>query len=270
MLQRFGICFAFVLCFALPSQAAVLVVNCNPGPGQFPDINAAVAASSPGDTIAVEDCGSPYAGFGISGANELHLVGMEKLGAASGEGVYNNLYPKVIVSEPGGPCAEIKSSSNVSVHGLSFESCGGEGLLITNSYGIVIEGNRIKDTRGVGIAAAGSQLSITGNHIYIPHREGIHLEDVQVTQISDNHIEAADGDGIFVTGGWYVKIFSNLITSSNDAGIELLDGAEHRVELNTIQGSATDDMLCNNTADPDFISNNYATFTDNCGSDVYP
>jgi hypothetical protein len=266
-LQKLGIVLVLGLVFALPGHAAVLVVNCSSGP--YFDIDAAVAASNPGDTIAVQYCGSPYPGTTIAGVKDLHVVAVEPSGAAA-EGVGVNMLPPVTIEEPSAPCVVIDSSIDVSFLGFSLEKCDGEGFYVESSEHVVIEGNRIKKSLYAGVRGAGSyNLQVTGNHVIATGEMGIDFIDVKGSLVADNLVDSVATDGIHLDGGGWVKVFNNQVYGSGDRGIAIVSGDAHRTERNSVTGSGADDIECSGGADVDLIADIYGSLVNGCGADVY-
>lgn len=62
-------------CLAATAQAAILLVNNNnPNPGQYPDVDAAIAVANPGDTIYIAGSPFTYPNFTVS-KNNLTFIG---------------------------------------------------------------------------------------------------------------------------------------------------------------------------------------------------
>jgi len=239
----FGIvCLVALTLSATPSNALILDVDCAGGAFSL-DIQTAVTAAGPGDTVVVHECALPYAPFVVSGKDRVHVVaadigvpanmGAQRVGVAT---LPLGLFaPTVVVAGTAGTgaCILIEGSFGVEIKGFLLDGCLADGIDIFSSENTSIVDNRIEGVLGAGILDGGTRSTlITGNTIAFSARDGIFLEQSTLAVVTDNLIGANGATGIFVAGTDNT-IVNNEIRLNAAEGIHEAFGFMTRIERNT-------------------------------------
>lgn len=173
--------FALAIGFVPSVEATTLQVDCAAGP-YFTVAQALAAPAVPGDVIVVHECLAGYnAGFTVSGKDDLQIVAAEAIAGGlvgafeGGEGTTHP--PSPLFFDNNATCVTIEASTNISIVGLLFDGCAGDGFYIRNSRGIHIAGNSVYNVTGDSVSVQGSRnVDLIGNYLYgayLPGRAGI-------------------------------------------------------------------------------------------------
>jgi hypothetical protein len=220
------------------AEAAVLQVDCLGGP--FLNVNAALAAAVPGDTIVVHVCfaapgwyppfnvAAPLTQVRIVAADAfLPYVGAQLLGVTA---VPAGFAPPVIIDGTGvgGPCATVMNAVDIEITGFWFRNCNSHGVLVQNSDHVSITGNRVEATAqgGIRLAAAGHQdLRVVGNLVYHAGGDGIALVGGTRLYVTDNTVLGTGQHGIMAgTAPISLELVNNSVTNSTLEGIYVRSG----------------------------------------------
>jgi len=244
---RITICsLALAVASTLGANAAILVVDCTFGP--FFDIQTAVTAAAPGDSVVVHECAAPYNPFVVTGKDRVHVVAAD-LGAPSNMGAQRvgvatlplSLFtPTVQVAGTAGfgSCIRIESSFSVSVKGFLVTGCFGAGVEIIDSEDTVVADHRIESVMGAGIFdIANRNTQITGNTVIFSLNEGIALEQPTSSLVTDNLVGANGDDGIFISG-FDNHVVNNEVRLNAREGIRDCCGLGSRIERNDVLGNS--------------------------------
>ncbi len=206
----FSILFALLLVasLGLVTASPVLAAGTIHVPGDYPTIQQAIDAASPGDTVMV--AAGTYAAFQVIGKNNIHIIGAEGATVAT-----TNLYTALPVVGNAWVLAAVYNSTNINIESINFDGTGvsGRPVVVGIAYvdstgtitGLTVE-NIIATSLGAGVAVIGhvstSTVEITG------------------ATISNN-----DDSGIYVCGGSTLKAHLNKIVHNAECGL-LNDGGE--------------------------------------------
>ena len=232
------------------AEAAVLAVDCVAGP--FTDIQSAVTAATPGDSVVVSPCaGGAYAPFRVDMKDNLQIVGADRqfpseVGAVTaGTGVSPAAYaPLVVVDgrlDPTVPCADIIHSIGVTVQQLSMRDCGTHGVSVVASGNVYLQGNRITqaDGDGIHIADVAGPVHVINNLLGRNRGNGIFAQQLIDSIVTDNMIGRNMAAGILVPTRQSEdnQYFNNTIVGHAAACIEV-GGTNEKVMRNTCGGNA--------------------------------
>lgn len=263
---------AACLLSAAPATAAILIVDCNTGP--FFDINTAVTAAAPGDTVVVHVCTiAPFAypPFSALGKTRVHVVGADVTAPAAmgGRRVGFGTVPLALFVPPvvvdgnlgTGSCARVDSSVGVSITGLRMINCLGAGLENTFSVETSFIANRVENSGNAIREAACQGSRIVGNMFVSFLGVGISIANSDFDLIADNQIGLSNGDGIALFSGPGVMSGHHVINNqvANNAGAGIRDNAlESRIERNTVSGNGGPAQIVVDTGSimADVIGNN--------------
>jgi len=248
------------------ADAAILDVDCAGG-GFSLDIQTAVTAAGPGDTVVVHECATAYDPFVVSGKDRVHVVaadiattdnmGAQRVGVATLP--LSVFTPTVEVSGTAGTaaCVLVEGSFAVEIKGFLLTSCISNGIEIFSSEHTKIVDNRIEGVMAAGIFDAGTYATtITGNTIIFALREGIFLEQTTLGLVQDNLIGGNGSDGIFISGT-DVHIVNNEVRINAGPGIHDVFGFMSRIERNTAlaNGGAGNIHIDAGSFDADVVGN---------------
>ena len=253
---------AVALLSVLPTSGAnatILQVNCVTGP--FFTINSAVAAASNGDSIVVEDCGTPYAeNVVIAGLTGVHMVGASgtDFGArAAGVGAPVAPTVRIVGTATGGACVSIENSTDIKVQNFQLANCQGDGVRINTAQEVLVLANRFVNVQGSGVAAVnGDDINIISNLIVFAQQFGLLIQETDESTLADNFILASTRSGVALAGGVRNRVDNNDIRFSGDEG--LTDGTSRvRIERNSFvqNGGAGDILLEASSNGADVIGN---------------
>jgi len=218
--------------FSLPAAAAtVRVVDCVAGP--FLNIDAAVDAAQPGDTVLVEPCDTPYLPFTIDGKSDLHVIGnggptVIPVGLPNRE----FLPPAAIADDPdvfGFACLSISNSDRITVSNLTFDLCDFHAVNVTTSEDVKILANRFEESFETVRDSTSSGIQVTGN-LFVGGAFAVFVDSSDAL-ISQNVILDNQGSGISLLspGATGNQVLGNVIlrsrleaifSSTNNARIE--------------------------------------------------
>ncbi|NWF77346.1 MAG: hypothetical protein HXY36_01920 [Chloroflexi bacterium] len=162
MKKIFSILFALVLVvnLGLVTAAPVLAGTIIYVPSQYPTIQAAINASSDGDTIMV--AAGEYEGFVVDGKANISIIGAEGATVTTGDWVAINRGP---IGDAWG-LAAVKDSQNINIEGINFDGSGvgGKeafvGVTYIDSTGSIADltvENIIGSELGAGVAIIGDE-----------------------------------------------------------------------------------------------------------------
>jgi nitrous oxidase accessory protein NosD len=245
------------------ADAAILQVDCLGGP--FFNINAAVAAAVPGDTIVVHVCFAapgtypPFAvGGGLSSVRIvaadafLPYVGAQRLGVTA---TVAGFAPPVIVDGTGvaGPCASVTGATDIEITGFWLRNCGTHGVQVLSSDHVSITGNRIEATAQAGIRVSDTgyeDVRVVGNLVYHAARAGIALMGGNHLYVTDNTVLGAGREGIYVdVPATAVELVNNNVTGGQKEGI-FLRNAQGLIARNTSTANLVGGGACEINLDP--------------------
>jgi hypothetical protein len=192
-------------------------------------------------------------------------------------GEQNVVLENMSISNPGGPCVRIISSSNVTIRNSSIGPCGDWGVFIDKSSGVTITGVTIQTGSGkggvyghssTGVAVVGNKITASGrNPVQFDKVTGAgnRIESNTITNsraedmisvyksggtsgswlritgntVKDNTGQSNTGSGIMLgdSGGGYVLVQGNKLTNPGQAGIGVAGGTNIRVLSNTVSSA---------------------------------
>ncbi len=209
------------LCLAL-LQAAQLVV----GPGGFPEIQQAIDAAGPGDTIVVS--------------------------AGTHSGPIEISKPVVLIGEPGavisggGRGTVVRVSARATVRGLTIVSSGADqsredaGIMVVGAEGVVLEDNRLEDVLfGIYLKEAPGAVvrrnSIRGKSLPVARRgDGIRLWYSDRGLVEGNEI--SDSRDLVIWFSSHTLVRNNRVTASR-YGLHYMYSNHNRFEGNRFVGN---------------------------------
>jgi hypothetical protein len=198
----FGTLFALVLVVSLELVTAtpVLAGTTRNVPGTYPTIQAAINASSDGDTIMVAT--GNYSAFVVQGKSNISIVG-----AAGATVTTANWIAAVPVIGNAWVMAAVYSSANINIEGINFDGTG------------------VNGTNVVGIAYVDSTGKIAG----------LTVQNV----ISTNLTALAAGVAIIgYAGVSTVEIEGSIISNNGGAGIYACSNSTQEIHFNNIMGNS--------------------------------
>ena len=110
----------------------------------------------------------------------------------------------VIISNPNGPCIEVRNSSaNIRIENSEIGPCVGHGIHLMTGSNLTVANNYIHDTRNVGVAVEFvSGVQITGNRIE-NSSSGVYVSRTSRVTVNDNSFLNAKGP---FPGGAFVQL----------------------------------------------------------------
>lgn len=224
---------------SLPVTAAdVRVVDCLAGP--FLQLDPAIEAAEPGDTVLVEPCDTPYLPFSIDGKTDLHIVGNGgPIVIPAGLPDRDFLPPAKIADDPdvvGFACLGISNSEQITISNLTFDQCDFHAINVVTSEDVKILANRFEESFETVRDSTASGIQVTGN-LFVGGAFAVFV-DGNDALISQNVILDNQGSGISLlspsaTGN---QVLGNVIVRSRSESIfSATDGA--RIERNLCLGT---------------------------------
>lgn len=222
-------CIAALLCMSaivLPAMAATLYVDAS-GAGDFTEIQPAIDAASPGDTIYIRP-GTYTAEYGFSVADTSDLT------------ILGESADSVTLTSPEYHLLSIYSSSGIHVENITLVSTS-ISLMASNN---VIAHTVIKDISPEynGIDLYGSSNIIRDNTITGADSLGIFISDgSSYNQIENNIIRDGNGVGLGILGGDNTFIHNSIIDNAGEGIVFYNDNyylENNRFYLNTISGNS--------------------------------
>ncbi len=215
------------------------LVDCSAGE----TIAAAVAATKPGDTLAVRGA-----------CKETVIIPAEATRVTlNGQGVATIHHPTG-VSTPG-PAAHVIYIRGRGITVAGFRILGGvDGIHLSGPAQAVIHGNVIAGNKGRGVHVdKGSVAQIYDNVIERNDGGGIHITEGSMArigflippqrQLQPNHIRHNRSYGISIERGSTARIVGNRIESNDGAGVMVDRSSEADVAANTVNGNSGDAVL---------------------------
>jgi len=199
----FSILLALVLVvgLGLATTAPVLAATIRYVPSVYTTIQAALNASSAGDTIMV--AAGTYAAFMVSGKTNISIIGAEGATVTTA-----NWIAAVPVVGNAMVMAAVYSSANINIEGINFDGTGVNG---TNVVGIVYVDSTGRIT---GLTVANVTGTELGAGVAIIGDVGTSTVEMTGSTISNN-----DDVGIYVVSNSTQKIHFNNIVGNTDLGV---------------------------------------------------
>lgn len=227
------------------SKAAIIIVSNNPNiPGQYSNLQTAIDAASPDDTLYVQGSVTSYGDVTIT--KKLKIVGSgmlpdntSHLGTTLG-----SIYYRVSADGTSSPSGSSITGCNIYVLYLGFSNIGSVSYMVSN---ISIYRNRIASIMNNGYASA--ETSYTGIHIFNNIIGTLSVDRLGGNSVVNNNIfiTGVQSTGYIDTGNW--------VLANNFIG-ERITGCHNATIVNNIIYSSAYNYN-NNT------SNHYCSFTKN-------
>jgi hypothetical protein len=216
MKRIFSIVFALVLVVSLGLVTAVpvLAATIRYVPSVYPTIQAAINASSNGDTIMV--AAGNYSAFVVQNKTNISIIGAQGATVTA-----TNLSVDVPVVGNASVMAAVKDSVNINIEGINFNGAGvsGKAVVVGIAYvdstgrimGLTVE-NVIGNSSGVGVAITGyvstSAVEMTGDTISNNSNVGIFVIN-STLEAHFNNIVGNTNLGAYNYGGGTVNATKN-------------------------------------------------------------
>jgi parallel beta-helix repeat protein len=251
---------AWLLSAPTAGAATTRTVNCESDPGTLPTIAAAIAASSPGDTVKV--CPGVYPENVVVNVPSLTLTAQPALGA------------KIIPGNAAAPGINLTASGDV-IQGFEITefdtgiyvgapagnekivgnriSDDGDGISFHDSLNNAVAGNLIFDNERNGVldflsapAGLGQGNVYEKNSIAFNGANGIFVNTlpsisgrpttppagVVRARIADNLLDNNFADGVLLTGSAFVRVVRNEVSFNGQDGVELIGSDLNRIACN--------------------------------------
>ena len=206
-------------------------------------IAAAVAAATPGDTLAVRGA-----------CKETVIIPAEATRITlNGQGVATIHHPTGITTP--GPAAHVVYIRGRGITVSGFRILGGvDGIHLSGPAQAVVHGNVIAGNKGRGVHVdKGSVAQIYDNVIERNDGGGIHITESSMArigflippqpQLQPNQIRHNGSYGIFVERGSTARIVGNRVEANDGAGVMVDRSSEADVAANTVSGNSGDAVL---------------------------
>lgn len=237
----------FLIFLSTAANAATITVG--PEGCDYPSLQAAIDAASPGDSIKVRD-GIYYEIVDLNKTLTLRGIDAGKGGPmldAGGKG------PAIIISANG-----------VIIEGLDVVNSSDSGILV-HSDDNVISGVSANDNGYVGIRLEGANNNTVANND-VNHNgvAGIELKDSRHNKILLNTARGNADTGIELEDSSENLIANNSISDSGNDGIELKGSKNNRIIANQVSGNM-DGLCLELDSDGNQVSHNNASYNDLSG-----
>ena len=209
MKKIFSILFALLLVsLGLVTAGPVLAGTTIYMPGDYPTIQEAIDAASPGDTIMV--AAGEYDAFLVEGRANISIIGAKGATVAT-----TNLYTALPVVGNAWVLAAVYDSEDINIEGINFDGTSVSGKTAVVGIAYVDSTGRIADLTVENVIATsqGAGVAIIGH-------AGTSAVEMTGATISNN-----DHTGIYVCGGSTLEAHLNNIVGNAEAGL-VNDGGE--------------------------------------------
>jgi len=224
------------------AESATIIV-----PDDYPTIQAAVNAASPGDTIIVRE-----------GTYTENVDVTKRLTIKSENGAEVTI---VQAENPDGPVFKV-TADYANICGFSVKG-GGVGIYLYGSNNSTLVTNNVSSNHFCGIHLSLSDSNTLDENIV--NGGGIWLENSHNNSLLNNNVKSSKGDGISI---WYSNsntLEGNVIDSNQVDGITLLDSRNNILTRNNILNNGRGIYILRSSDEPlnniihmnNFISNNY-------------
>lgn len=206
MASRFAARRVFVLAIgAVAGLAASAHAETIDVPRDHATIQAAVDAAHAGDVITVET--GTYRENVVVGGTDRRDVQIYAADAV------------VIEGQGTAPAVTFSGAVGVGMHGFTVTS-GGDGVLVTDSGDVTVDGLTAQDCAGAGFRVDSSrQVTLATNLVTGAGGSAAVISDSGLVRVDDNVFTGAAADGLTVTGGSDVFLCGNRITDCGGSGV---------------------------------------------------
>jgi hypothetical protein len=227
---------ATIVTLAVAARAEILDV-----PRDRATIQAAVDAVGPNDTVVVEP-GTYRENVVVSGPSH--------------DGLQIYTAGAVVIDGQGtAPAITVRDVRDVGLHGFTVHS-GGDGVVVANAAGILVDGLTAADCAGDGIRADASfDVTIASDVVSGAGGRGIAITGTNYVTVKDDVLSAASGDGLTVSGSSDVSLCGNDITGCGGSGVSCTDVLQLLIDETHVDGVAGHAVAVTNSVGVAILAN---------------
>ena len=242
------------------------------------EVNAGNSADATGSNTVISGCtinGGNY-GFGIRVLGSFSNVRVENntLNNVSGNGILVTganctVKNNEIAGTNGTAAVYVENTKNFMADCNIIFNTSGRGILVVNTNGVTVTGNKIKKSASEGIAVVSNctgQVRIEGNTVEESGMQNLSVAAGSPCIIRGNSMANSANMGLYVEGVNNASVENNTITGNTLQGIVIYRSAGAKVTGNSVQNNKSDGILIHTASDKPKVSKNIVT--DNGGDGI--
>ncbi len=137
------------------------------------------------------------------------------------------------ISSPARSGVRLLNNKKTKLKNLTIKDAGLSSISVLSSTGLSIISSNLLDSKGTGLNATDSTITISGSLIESPTKEGLLAENSKIT-LKTSQIKKAGSYGISLDKCSKSKILENSISNSNKSGIIIKESEKVTISKNTI------------------------------------